>query len=320
MKARLLFAVPIALLPLITLSGCSPFGQPHFKAERSDEHLMSAHDVSVFNIRTGFGNIRLTGSDTTQCHVNARIHTQAGSTERARILAEDTKIILDKEDGQLDLHVDKPSFKMGESVGVSFTIECPQNLIVDSETSYGNIHLNTLNGAATARTSFGNIDVNHITGPLTLKSSYGNIHGRDLDAPEVKAETSYANIDLQGNPQTYPLARRLSCTTSYGNVNCRNLSAETFQIKTSFANASLQCGPLTPADAQIKINSSYGNVTCDLQDNYTGSVNLSTSFGDIHTTMDVLTRGVHKDRLRGSIGQGKGKCECHSSFGNVYLK
>ena len=320
MKARVWFVVPLALLTLITLSGCAPFSSPRFKAERNDEHIMSAHDVSLFNIRTSFGNIHVTGGDTTQCHVNARIHTQAGSTERAQILAKDTKIILDKEDDQLDLHVDKPSLRRGESVGVSFTIECPQNLIVDSETSYGNIHLNTFNGAVTAQTSFGNIDVDHITGPLALESSYGNIHGRNLDVPEIKAETTFANIDLQGNPQTYPLARQLSCTTSYGNINCRDLSAETFQIKTSFANASLQCGPLTPANAQIKINSSYGNVTCDLQDNYTGSVNLSTSFGDIHTAMDVLTRGVHKDRLRGSIGQGQGKCECHSSFGNVYLK
>ncbi len=304
-------------LVAILLSGCGT----QYHADRQDEQALAAQDITNFHIRTSYGNIQLTGSETTQCHVKANIRGNAGSQERAQILADTTQIMLAKDQDRMDLYVDKPSLRPGESVGVSFTIECPQAMVVSGRTSYGNIHLENVTGAVTAESSYGNIDLQQITGPLDLETSYGNIHGQKLDVPEVEAETSFGNIYLQGNPNTYPMASDISCTSSYGDVTCRDLAAESYSIKTSFANASLECGPQTPAGVQIEVKSSYGNVNCQLPEDFTGSVNLSTSYGDIYTARGVLTQGAQKkDRLRGTIGQGTGRVECHTSFGNVHLK
>ena len=318
-------ALIIGVIGMVLLTGCVPWtGSCQVQAERKDEHTVNADQVSSFKIRTSFGNIQLTGSESPQCHVQANIQAHACSLERAQQLADATQVVLDQDHNRLDLHVDRPSLTHGESVGVSFTIECPHTMIVDGKTSYGNISIQNIQGRITAETSFGNLHVAR-TGlggnpALDLQTSYGNIEGQEIDTPDLKAITSFANIDLQGRAQTYPLAQQVICQTGYGNVTCRGLSAQHFKLNTSFANATLQCGPQTPADVQIQVTSSYGNVSCDLPENYAGSVNLSTSFGDIYSARDVLTRGVHKNRLRGTVGRGNGQVECHSSFGNVHLK
>ncbi len=314
-------ALIIGLIGMVLLTGCVPWtGSCQVQAERNEEHTINADQVSSFKIRTSFGNIQLTGSESSQCHVQANIQAHACSLERAQQLADATQVVLDQDQDRLDLYVDKPSLTHGESVGVSFTIECPQTMIVDGKTSYGNISIQNIQGRITAKTSFGNLHLGQTTGPLDLQTSYGNIDGQEIDTPDLKAITSFANIDLQGHAQTYPLAQQVICQTGYGNITCRRLSAQHFKLNTSFANATLQCGPQTPDDVHIQVTSSYGDVSCDLPENYAGSVNLSTSFGQINTTRDVLTRGVHNDRLRGTIGQGNGQVECHSSFGNVHLR
>jgi hypothetical protein len=109
--------------------------------------------------------------------------------------------------------------------------------------------------------------------------------------------------------------------TSYGSVICRNIISTDIKAKSSFGGIEIFCSPVTPAQINAEVATSYGRIEFKAPPGFSGAVDLETSFGSIETKLPVTVKGrISKDRIRGTIGEGKGKLRLKTSFGGIRVK
>jgi len=145
-------------------------------------------------------------------------------------------------------------------------------------------------------TSFGEVKLKDVTGDVDVKSSFG----------KIKAENITGRIILE---------------TSYGEVDCRKITSGEFRAKSSFGKMDIEFSDACPADLKAYVETSFGEIIADIPKNFAGDVAVETSFGSIKTDLPITVKGdFGKDRLAGTIGQGKGKIDLKTSFGSVKIK
>jgi DUF4097 and DUF4098 domain-containing protein YvlB len=145
-------------------------------------------------------------------------------------------------------------------------------------------------------TSYGDIEIENIGGNISAKSSFG-----DIDCKNVGGD--------------------IKLNLSYGDVDCREIVAKNLNIHTSFGDVEAVYVDGASGDINVKINTSYGDVELVTPDAFAGNVDLATSYGSIKTDMPITIVGkIRKDRVRGSVGNGKGSISTHTSFGSINIK
>jgi DUF4097 and DUF4098 domain-containing protein YvlB len=145
-------------------------------------------------------------------------------------------------------------------------------------------------------TSFGAVELKNITGDIDAKTSFGKINAENITG-------------------------RLQLDTSYGEVYCKGITTGDFRANTSFGKMDIAFSAACPADIRARIDTSFGEVIVDMPSNFAGDVAVETSFGSIKTDLPITVKGdFGRDRLNGTIGQGKGKMDIKTSFGSIKIK
>jgi hypothetical protein len=146
------------------------------------------------------------------------------------------------------------------------------------------------------KTSFGEVQLENITGDVVAHTSFG----------QLKAKNITGKIELN---------------TSYGEVDCREITTGDFFAKTSFGEMDIIFSDACPADMKAKIETSFGELDADIPQNFAGSITAETRFGNIKTDLPITIKGEFgKDRFSGKIGDGAGKIDLKTSFGEVTIK
>jgi len=146
------------------------------------------------------------------------------------------------------------------------------------------------------KTSYGEVELENITGDVVAHTSFG----------QLKAKNITGKIELN---------------TSYGEVDCREITTGDFFAKTSFGEMVIIFSDACPADMKAKIETSFGEIVADIPPNFAGNVSVETSFGKIKTDLPITIKGEFgKDSFSGKIGDGAGKLDFKTSFGNVTIK
>jgi len=258
---------------------CMCWGWPakmHY--ERTEQLSASMAGIEQIKIDTSFGEVKITGTDTTECKALAKINGQAPTLEEAKQLAEQTKITLVTEGKVLIFRIEKPHLDHNRSIGVSYDVIVPNKTGIKCETSFGKVKLKNITGDIDAKTSFGKIYAENITGKMRLD-------------------------------------------TSYGEVDCEAITTDDFRAKSSYGKMDIDFSDACPADLRVKIETSFGDVDVDIPPNFAGDIAVETSFGSVKTELPITVKGeVGNTRLKGTIGEGKGKIVLNTSFGSIKIK
>jgi hypothetical protein len=149
---------------------------------------------------------------------------------------------------------------------------------------------------------------------INCKTSYGQVELKNITG-DVVAHTSFGQIKA-GN-----ITGSMQLDTSYGEVDCVGITTGDFSAKTSFGEVKAGFTDACPADLKAKIETSFGEIVADIPSNFAGNVSVETSFGKVKTELPILVKGdVGKTRITGTIGQGTGKLDLKTSFGEVTIK
>lgn len=149
---------------------------------------------------------------------------------------------------------------------------------------------------------------------IKCKTSFGGIKLANIEG-DIDSHTSFGGIDAE------KIAGRMLLDTSYGKVDCKQITSADFTAKSSFGKIEVGFSDSCPANVSAKIETSYGEVDVDLPSTFAGQVSVETSFGKIKTDLPILVKGEFgKDRLTGTVGEGAGKLDLKTSFGNVTIK
>jgi len=282
MKPRLIHLLKTCcvITIIIAISGCCMCwgwrGQEHY--ERTESLSAPMGGLEKISVDTSFGEIKISGSETADCDVTARITGQASTVEEAKQLAEQTKIKIETDGKTLVIKAEKPYVKHDHSIGIAYEITVPIKTSINCKTSYGQVELKNIEGSIVAHTSFGQIKAENITGKIQVD-------------------------------------------TSYGQVDCEKITTGDFSAKTSFGEVKAGFTDSCPADLKAKIETSFGEIVADIPSNFAGNVAVETSFGNVKTELPILVKGdVGKTRITGTIGQGTGKLDLKTSFGEVTIK
>jgi hypothetical protein len=304
----------------LMVSGCGiSFSGFRAKAQRDEGVSAPLGSGEFLTADTSFGGIKIRGADVQTCEVQAHIKVQAGTQEKADALLEEIFVILESKGNGLALRVDKPHLGHNESVGVSYDIVVPRNTRLGFTTSFGTINVDQIEGDVKARTSFGSIHCNGVTGSLDLKTSHGKINMKDIQSPEIVADTSFGSIYLACRDADVS-PTRIYLKTSHGSINATNLKAPVLEAKSSFGSVSASYAPEGPADLDVKLSSSHGSLSMTPPEAFKGRVELSTSHGSIGLDRPVTVQGkLSKDRISGTLGNGPGTIRMNTSFASVKL-
>jgi DUF4097 and DUF4098 domain-containing protein YvlB len=321
MKSRCLWsnaAIGFSILSFAAISGCyvQLGGCNQAKYERTVSRQAPCEAGSTLDVVTQSGSIAITGADTNECRVTAKIVAYAPTEEEAQELAEQVEIRLDASGDTLKVRADQPHLTNNRSIAVSFEITAPRRLNVLCQSDYGSLSATNLKGAIKGKTSSGSIKTEQIEGPLDLDTSYGSIDCKSSAGPTTLLRSSSGSItatDLKGEAKF---------VTSYGNITCETFSGTGLDLKTD-------SGKIAISNASFRnclANTAYGSVVCNHLKG--DSIKLRSSSGTLDLavidapTLDVSTsygnikaHEITTAKLLASSGSGSINIVCTPATG-----
>lgn len=308
----IILAFGFCLCSLLISTGCDI---EKAKYQRTENLSVPLEPNSTLVAETSFGSITVTGADVADCNITATISVKARTKKEAKEIAEKVKIKPELLGKILTVRAEKPQTKKKRSISVNFNITVPEQTNIECSTSYGSIKLADINGNIKAKTSFASINSEDIQGAAQLETSYGNINCQNITSTSLKAKTSFSSIkceNIQGPVQL---------ETSYGSINCRNITSADIAARSSFGSIDIACSPSSPAEIIADVVTSYGSIDFVTPPSFSGQLDLSTSFGSIKTSLPIMIKGeISKEKVKGTIGQGKGKLRLKTSFDSIRIK
>jgi len=283
------FALNLALSTLL-LSAGAVFAQSDTTWDKS--YPVTAQP-SLF-VSTGDSHLNIHSCASCQA---IHIHVTAENTTLSRYnLEEDqsgnTVHFSLKEKPHMGIHVNwHPS-------SVHVDVEAPSNLTLDARCVDGNLTASDLHGDLTIHTSDGNQELTGLSGNLKLHSSDGHLRVRNTSGT-LEARTSDGNQDIVG-------------------------SFTALQLHTSDGSITIELAEGSHLSADSRIESSDGSVTLRLPKSFPAELEVSSSDGNIESTLPLVvegynTKGNSGHNIRGKFNGGGSLLTIHTSDGSVHL-
>lgn len=282
---------------VIHTSGCNiSVNQARF--ERTTQQQAPLGSNTAIDVESPNGAITITGAETAEFNVEARITGYAPTEEEAQELAEKTEIRLEPAGDTLRVRADTPDTGNNRGVSVSYTITAPKRISVRCDSSFGSLHVAGIGGSVDAKSGNGSIDVQDIQGPVNVHSSFGAITCRNVTGQMSEIESGNGAITIS------ELKGSAKIQTSFGSISCRDLSDGDYHVKSGNGrieiihasagecDASSSFGAITCTDVKgdpVKLHSDNGSV--DASEVEAPNLSLSSAFGAIRaeriTTADI---------------------------------
>jgi DUF4097 and DUF4098 domain-containing protein YvlB len=225
----------LVIVPLLSLSGCEI---PAFKYERTMQLSAPLSAGSAFGAETHNGAITVNGRDAEGCELTATITARASTEEKAKELAEKTKVTLEPSANKLTVKINKPKLTLSQSIGVSLDAKVPKEtnpyLVthngsvtvsdikgkLDATTHNGTIKTSRVSGQSKLNTYNGAVVCEEVTGNAWMKTHNGSIKTYySADAPpecEISLVTYNGSIELKTPPN---LSAKVDLSTYNGKIN-----------------------------------------------------------------------------------------------------
>ena len=161
------------------------------------------------------------------------------------------------------------------------------------DTGSGSVSVTDAQGDVTLDTGSGGVTVNGVTGSsLNMDTGSGTIRASDIDVKTLKADVGSGGIRL-----ARVKAPRIDLDAGSGGVDVEVLSAID----------------------DLRVDAGSGTVTLRLPATLSADVDIETSSGGIDSDFAVSANNFQRHRLRGRIGDGKGRVRIESGSGGVRL-
>ncbi len=209
---------------LIVMAGCCiNIGcWPRAKYEKTEQLSAPFAQGQTLDVQTNVGSITVTGADVSTCDVTATITAKARTTEKARKLAEQTKIKLEPAGDKLKVKVEKPPMADKDAICVSFDITVPKQTTLDLKTNVGELKVDNTTGPIEAATNVGTITCREITGRGHLTPNVGEVKAvYAKDAPpacNASLSTSVGEIVFAGPDN---LSAKFHVSANIGSIKTR---------------------------------------------------------------------------------------------------
>lgn len=195
------------------------------------------------------------------------------------------------------------------SMFMKFEIFVPENYDAKIKTSGGIISVTSLKGNIELRTSGGDVNLRDITGPVTAKTSGGAISGININGGS-KLTTSGGDIYYEN------FAGDLGCSTSGGTIN---LDGKDSKITAGTSGGDINL-VYSGVNKGIDLHTSGGTITIKVPADFSASMNLRTSGGNINCGLKINDlEKVSSHKLEGNLNNGGNELTASTSGGDIRI-
>jgi hypothetical protein len=171
-KCLVLLTFSIVICSLLGVTGCEI---PSAKYEMTVHMSAPLAAGSSFSARTHNGAITVDGREATGCDLTATIIGWASTEEKAKELAEKTKVSLKNDGDKLNVEIKRPTLIPNQSVNVSLDAKVPNETNLYLTTHNGAVTITDIKGRIDATTHNGRIKTSNISDHTKLKTHNGAV-------------------------------------------------------------------------------------------------------------------------------------------------
>jgi hypothetical protein len=266
------------LLCLLTLLAgcCIQVGSctPRAKYERTVQLSAPMSAGAAFAAQTHNGSITVNGADVADCNLTATIVGRAGTEEKAKELAEETKVTLEPSANKLALKIEKPTTGMNQSVSVSLDVTTPNQADMELVTHNGEVAIANISGRVDATTHNGKVTAEQVSGTSRLSTHNGAVVCTELSG-DTQLKTHNGGVKA-----FYSRTARSVC----------NVSIVSYNGGIEFV------GP-PEFSAQVDASTHNGSVKIDLPVTIIGEVNKRKLTGTIGAGRGKLHLSTHNGSI-----------------------
>ena len=313
------------LCSLIVVAGCyikiRGYSYPRARYERTVQLSKPMSAGTLFAARSNDGWITVNGGDIADCNVTATIIVRADSDEKAKTIAEKTKLKLEQFGSKLTVKLEKPILMMNESVDVQFEAIVVKDCDVELSTDDGDITIENINGDIDIKTDDGSVSLARIVGDIKVRSNDGSIDVQEVNS-DVNLQTD-GWIDIQTDDGSVTLSRVV------GNIKARSNDGSTrIEDVTGDVNVQSDDGRITvvyseDAGSVCNVSLVTDDAAIDLTApaNFSASTEVITDDGSINTDLPIKVTGkLGKSGIKGTIGTGEGRLYIKTNDGSIRIR
>ena len=272
-KNQVALIAGITVCLLLGITGCDI---PSAKYEITRHMSAPLAAGSSFSARTHNGAITIAGREEAGCDLTATITGRASTEEKAKELAEKTKVSLKNDGDKLIVEIDKPWLKSNQSVSVSLDAKVPNETNPYLTTHNGAITITDIKGKVDATTHNGRVKTSNVSNHAKLKTHNGAVICEEisgdawLSTHNGSIKVSYAG-DAPGVCETI-------LTTYNGSINLKTPPNISAVVNLSTHNGSINTElPITLIGtvSKNKLNGKIGEGLGKLKlETYNGSIKI----------------------------------------------
>jgi DUF4097 and DUF4098 domain-containing protein YvlB len=276
---------------------------------------------SLFAAKSNDGWINVTGGEVTDCNVTATIIARADSDEKARTIAEKTKVKLEQFGSKLTVKLEKPILMMNQSVDVQIEAMVLKSCDVELSTDDGDITIENINGDIDIKTDDGSVSLAQIAGDIKVRSNDGSVNIQELNSDVNLQRAGW--IDIQTDDGSVTMSRVI------GDIKVRSNDGSTkVQEVTGDVNIESDDGRITVVYAEdaggvCNVSLVTDDATIDLTTpaNFSADAEIITDDGSINTDLPIKVTGkLGKSGIKGTIGTGEGRLYIKTDDGSIRIR
>ena len=310
---------------LIAVAGCyiqiRGYSYPRARYERTVQLSRPISPGSLFAAKSNDGWINVTGGETTDCNLTATIIARADSDEKARTIAEKTKVKLEQFGSKLTVKLEKPISMMNQSVDIQVEAMVVKSCDVELSTDDGNITIENINGDIDIKTDDGSVSLARITGDIKIRSNDGSVDVQEFNSEVVLQRAGW--IDIQTDDGSVTMSRVV------GDIKVRSDDGST-RVEEVAGNVNIQSddGRITVVYAEdaggvcnVSLVTDDAAVDLTAPVHFSADVEVITDDGSINTDLPIkLTGKLGKSGIKGTIGTGEGRLYIKTNDGSIRIR
>ncbi len=313
------------LCSLIAVVGCyiqiRGYSYPRARYERTVQLSRPMSAGSLFSAKSNDGWITVTGGKVADCNVTATIIARADSDEKARIIAEKTKLKLEQFGSKLTVKLEKPILMTNQSVDVQVEAMVPKSCDVELDTDDGDITIENVKGKIDINTDDGSVNLSRISGDIKIRGNDGSINVQEFNSDVNLQRAGW--LDIQTDDGSVTMSRVV------GDIKVRSNDGST-RVEEVTGNVNIQSddGRITVVYAEdaggvCNVSLVTDDATIDLTApaNFSADAEIITDDGSINTDLPIKVTGkLGKSGIKGTIGTGEGRLYIKTNDGSIRIR
>lgn len=196
-----------------------------------------------------------------------------------------------------------------QAVGEVDARDVEADLLIDTGT--GRVTAVDIAGALDVDTGSGSVMVRGVIGDLNVDTGSGRVEVSDVRGREIGVDTGSGSV-RGGNLS----ADIVVIDTGSGSIELESVTSRNVMLDTGSGSIDVE---LTTDVDRLEADTGSGGVTIRAPASLGATVDIETGSGGIDLDFPVEVRSVRRDRVRGTIGDGRGEITIDTGSGSIRL-